>query len=304
MFSCPLDPIRERRTVSRGFTLIELLVVIAIIAILIALLLPAVQQAREAARRSQCSNNLKQFGLALQNYHDTHRVFPPGWIGVTANAPDPHGANGWSWGAFLLPMLEQKPLHQRIDFNAPVQSASLEIRDRALSVFRCPSDTGSETWTINDESFGAPIVSLPTANYIGMFGTQELDDCENVPAGGICSSNGAFFHNRSIKIAEISDGLSQTLMIGERRSSDTLSWHSTWMGIVPAGEEHFVRTLGSADHTPNHPSGHFDDFSSQHPMGVHFVLGDGHVKFISRTISEEVYRNLATRNGREVVTDF
>ena len=121
----------------RGFTLIELLVVIAIIAILIALLLPAVQQAREAARRSQCSNNLKQIGIALHSYHETARCLPPGWIGVSGGVPSANGPNGWGWASHLLPQLEQTPLHRKINFNATVDHASNAlIRDQALPAFR------------------------------------------------------------------------------------------------------------------------------------------------------------------------
>ncbi|MBM4076801.1 MAG: DUF1559 domain-containing protein, partial [Planctomycetes bacterium] len=106
-----------KRKPNRGFTLIELLVVIAIIAVLISLLLPAVQQAREAARRTQCRNNLKQIGLALHNYHDSFTAIPPGWIGVTANVPDIEGTNGFSWAVFLLPSMDQGNLYNRINFN-------------------------------------------------------------------------------------------------------------------------------------------------------------------------------------------
>ncbi len=113
----------KRCRIQQGFTLIELLVVIAMIAILIALLLPAVQQAREAARRTQNRNNLKQIGIALHNYHETASMFPPGWIGVTGTRPDVAGRSGFGWAAFILPMLEQQPLHRRIEFSSSIMSA-------------------------------------------------------------------------------------------------------------------------------------------------------------------------------------
>ena len=137
----------------RGFTLIELLVVIAIIAILIALLLPAVQQAREAARRSVCQNNLKQIGLALHNYHDVHRTFPPGWIGVESGVVNFEGESGFGWGAFILPYVDQAPLYQSFDFDeSMVHAMNLSKLKQTLSVYLCPSDPKQDTWKITDHS--------------------------------------------------------------------------------------------------------------------------------------------------------
>ena len=141
-----------KRHLSRGFTLIELLVVIAIIAILIALLLPAVQQAREAARRTQCRNNLKQIGLALHNYHDTFRLFPPGVIRDGQN-----NSEAWGWTVFILPFLEQANLYNQLDPDTyrlrdllaglnptyPAPTANAAILQNPLSVFICPSDPNS-----------------------------------------------------------------------------------------------------------------------------------------------------------------
>lgn len=303
------DHPRDRipKAAQRGFTLIELLVVIAIIAILIALLLPAVQQAREAARRSQCQNNLKQVGLALHNYIETSNCLPPGWIGVTAGAPDPHGDNGWGWASFILPQMEQRTVYNQIDFRSPIGSAAnAPIRSRTIPGYRCPSDSSNETWTINEEASGTPLFDLSSANYVGSFGTAELDDCESVPPGQICRGNGTFHHNQPVRLRDLTDGTSLTILVGERRTNTSAAppWHSTWVGIIPNGEEHFPRILGSADHTPNHPASHFDDFSSHHAQGVHFLMGDGRVKFLSTNISTEIYQALATRDGREVITDF
>ena len=112
----------RRNAVARGFTLVELLVVIAIIAVLIALLLPAVQQAREAARRTQCKNNLKQIGLALHNYHDNYNALPPGWIGVTNGGPDIYGLNGWGWASRILPQIDQSPLYNQLNFLVKIEA--------------------------------------------------------------------------------------------------------------------------------------------------------------------------------------
>ena len=290
----------------RGFTLIELLVVIAIIAILIALLLPAVQQARESARKSQCQNNLKQLGIAFHSYHEIAKCLPPGWLGVTAGAPNVVGPSGWGWAAHLLRQLENSTLHRQINFNATVDHASnAAIRDKALPVFRCPSDASPDLWTLNDAT-GNPIVSLPTANYVGSFGTTDLDNVTTTPPGTLFLGDGVFGHNKPTRFTDIVDGLSNTFLVGEHRTNTTTApeWHSTWLGVIPAGQNAFVRILGVSDHTPNHPAAHLDDFSSAHPQGVHFLMGDGRVKFLGSTISTPVFQALTTKAGRETLTNF
>ena len=288
----------------RGFTLIELLVVIAIVAVLIALLLPAVQQAREAARRSQCQNNLKQIGLALHNYHDTNQCFPPGWIGITANQPDVNGLNGWGWASKLLHKMDQQALYHQINFKLGITDpANAAILTNVLPMFRCPSDPSSNLWVLKDD-MGNPVATLPTANYAGNFGSGGLDDCEITPLGTTCLGNGVMMHNRAIRLRDITDGTSTTLMIGEHKTREDLDWHSTWTGVVAGGEEPYQRILGVTDHVPNSPANHIDDFASHHTTGSFFLMGDGHVKLITSNIDESVYKKLATRGGNEVVGDF
>lgn len=307
------------RTSRRGFTLIELLVVIAIIAILIALLLPAVQQAREAARRSQCVNNLKQVGLALHNYHDTFAVFPPGWIGASAGTHDTDGPSGFSWAAHILPYLDQAPLYNRLNFNtscfaSPANDAALQ---GVLSVFRCPSDPSSNLWQMTEEGNpGNILATLPTANYVASFGTEGYEDlCEPGVMPGFpnaqCAGDGMFFHNGKVSMRDLTDGSSNTLMVGEHRT-DTRpailsvgpAWHSTWVGYVAGGEEAAARFLGVSDHTPNHPSLHVDDYHSWHTGGVHLLMGDGRVRFVTENIDLGLFRGIATRRGGEVTGEW
>ncbi len=297
---------RAVRRSSSGFTLIELLVVIAIIAILISLLLPAVQQAREAARRSQCRNNLKQLGLAVHNYHDQFSMLPPGWIGVNAvGQPDTEGLNGWAWGTRLLPNLDQAPMYGRINFSLSVADPAHSALIRSsLPTFRCPSDVGPAEWTILSEADGSSLATLASANYVGVFGTTDIDACEGVPAPFQCRGDGALFHNSRLPFSNFTDGLSSTLILGEHRTNEQLDWHSTWAGFIPEGEEAAVRFLGTCDHTPNSPSNHIDDFSSLHVGGAHFTLGDGAVRFVSTNIDLRLYQSLATRAGNEPTGDF
>jgi prepilin-type N-terminal cleavage/methylation domain-containing protein len=289
----------------RGFTLIELLVVIAIVGILVALLLPAVQQAREAARRTQCRNNLKQIGLALHNYHDTHNTFPPGWIGLTAGAHDIEGINGLAWGVFLLPYLDQGPLYNQFNFSLGIlDPVHDQVRVQVLPVFRCPSDFGEPTWQIEEEANpGTVITRLSTANYVGAFGTTGLEDCESGIGltNGQCRGNGSLFHNGKVSLRDYTDGTSNTFVCGERKS---IAGYSTWVGVVPEGEEAMARILGVADHLPNHQPVHLDDFSSHHVGGACFVMGDGAVRFVSENLDEDVYKGLFTRSGGEVPGEF
>jgi prepilin-type N-terminal cleavage/methylation domain-containing protein len=288
----------------RGFTLIELLVVIAIIAILVALILPAVQNAREAARRSQCQNNLKQIGIALHNYHETNNCFPPGWIGMTAGQPDVNGLNGWGWASKLLHRMEQQALYHEIKFNVGVADPlNAPVLTKALPMFRCPSDSSDDRWILKDD-MGNQAAALPTANYVGNFGTDGLDACLSFSPGATCKGDGMLMHNTTIRLGDILDGTSSTLMIGERKTRADLDWHSTWVGVVASGEESFQRVLGVADHVPNSPANHLDDFSSHHATGGHFLLADGRVRMITSVIDESVYKKLATRAGREPVADF
>jgi prepilin-type N-terminal cleavage/methylation domain-containing protein len=165
----------------RGFTLIELLVVMAVIGLLIALIFPAVQAAREAARRTQCRNNLKQIGLALLNYHDSFKVFPPGWIGVTNSQPDPNGPSGLGWSAMILPQIEQYGANVQLNVKLPITNSANEyFQTFPIQIFRCPSDVGPATFVVNPATTPSSNPDLPktfaTTNYIASFGSTPVPE--------------------------------------------------------------------------------------------------------------------------------
>ncbi len=286
-----------------AFTLIELLVVIAIIGILVGMLLPAVQQVREAARRTACANNMKQIGLALHMYHDTQRRLPPGWIAST-----PDGEPGWGWAAVILPYLEGGNLYKKFDLSVPIDDATVEpLRTTVIPTYICPSDPAPNILNLafHDDEFGHPFIHDPPGththqetimvskgNYSGVFGTKEIDDD---PTNG----DGSFFQNSEIRFKHITDGLSNTLLVGERRADIGTV---TWVGVSPAVEHPFARIVGATDHAPNSSVGHFDDFSSAHPAGANFLSADGSVRLINDQIDLPNYQGLATRSGGEIVT--
>ena len=292
----------------RGFTLIELLVVMAIIAVLVGLLLPAVQKVREAANRTKCKNNLKQIGLALHNYHDRMGRFPPGY--KTQLAPDNSDPGpGWGWASFLLADLEQGNLQQQIRFDKDIKDPlNASARVAVLPIFVCPSEIESGTFTVVDAN-GNPLVDVARASYTAMNGVLGVssDSWDN---------NGAFLRNRALKIVDISDGLSNTLFVGERATKMS---SATWTGAVtggvvpaqrypdPAGQlanaeaaSAMVLSHGSRTHIPNDQLVFdADATSSFHTGGVQFLFGDGSVHTITNNIDGLIYEALLTRAGGE-----
>ncbi|MFT5325415.1 MAG: prepilin-type N-terminal cleavage/methylation domain-containing protein [Planctomycetaceae bacterium] len=208
----------------KGFTLIELLVVIAIIAILIALLLPAVQQAREAARRSQCKNNLKQIGLALMNYHNTHRTFCPGVTTATVSVPPATNigtSNYFSWTSQILPFFDQAPLYKKLNFKVhfstatPVSPAvnNAALVSTILTVVRCPSDSGPDQDPAGG-TLGTPAVAnMGTSNYVGNYGIGMPDQHANPRA-----VQGILGANTKVRIRDVKDGMSNVILVAERRN--------------------------------------------------------------------------------------
>jgi type II secretory pathway pseudopilin PulG len=190
---------------------VELLVVIAMIGLLIALLLAAVQAAREAARRTSCRNNLKQLGLALHMHHDAHQQLPPGWQAFAAPGsatPDPEGVPGWGWAAHILGRMEQDGLSETIRLNVAIDDPPHAApRIKKLDVFRCPSDPRVEdVFTLDAEDGSGPLLDLARANYVGMFGTTELEDCEGLGSQQ-CLGDGPLYHNSKTNFRELLDRL-------------------------------------------------------------------------------------------------
>lgn len=288
----------------RGFTLVELLVVIAIIGILIGMLLPAVQQVREAARRIQCANNIRQIGLGIANYESAFEVFPPGWSTDNVNV----GTPGWGWSALILPQMEAQNLQNQIDFRIPISdpfhTATIE---NSLPVYLCPSDPASPVVDLNtpvveadedeDElTFPTPQSTLGPllvgrSNYSGVFGSIEVTE-------GPTAGNGAFFANSETSHRDFQDGTSNTIVVGERSN---LLGSVSWVGVVPAVDDALARIVGVADNPPNQGV-HFEDFASYHSGGINVVLGDGSTHFLSDTISPDLFQALSTLNGGEVAS--
>jgi prepilin-type N-terminal cleavage/methylation domain-containing protein/prepilin-type processing-associated H-X9-DG protein len=290
----------------RAFTLIELLVVIAIIAVLIGLLLPAVQKTRAAAGRLRCQNHLKQIGIAMHAYHDRENSFPPGYS-TAVNDDDEDLGPGWGWAAYLLDDLEQGNLKGQINFSLDIGApANAAARVQSLSVYLCPSDNPPLTFVP-----GNVTVELASANYVAVFGSPRI-----VEEPG--DADGIFYRNSRTRILAITDGTSNTLMIGER--SARLA-NSSWTGallhsvVIPNSTTTWgegtppVLCLGRVgwgtvddNHTPNNPTNSVEDFSSLHVGGANFLFADGSVHFIRNSIDVTVWHALGTRDGGEPVS--
>ena len=307
-FFVPATPCRAAR---KGFTLVELLVVIAIIGMLVGLLLPAVQQARESARRMQCSSNQRQIGIALHNHALNANCFPSAWKGYDGKTPCPFGAPGWGWAAQILPYLEQQNLQNLCNLEVSVSDpVNADARSTFLTVFSCPTDPAPMKAFPLDESGiedhehaayhagGVGEDSYGTASYVASLGTTAIHEAKE---GTTFKGNGAFYHNSKLTPASFRDGLSNTLFCGERACEKL--HYSTWVGMPP-GDECFPALVVGTFEEGFKNTGEEHGFSSQHPSGANFLCGDGSVHFISMGIDETTIKALATRSGQEVVAGF
>jgi prepilin-type N-terminal cleavage/methylation domain-containing protein/prepilin-type processing-associated H-X9-DG protein len=290
----------------RGFTLIELLIVITVIAVLIGLLLPAIQKVRESAARAQCANNLKQIGLACQGYHDAQGSLPPGY---TATAAYPDTTPGWGWAAYLLPHLEQDNLYRQLNFNAPVQN-SAAVRT-VVKVYLCPSDTPPSSAFAVTDAVGNTLMMAAPSSYAATVGqdASEVDDPEG---------DGVFYRNSKVRMTDIKDGTSQTVMVGDRAWSQT---RGVWAGApnnaitIPGDRNAWPNATGPAQalvlvhnnwvNITTDADGGLDDFSSAHPGGVNLLFADGSVHFVASITVDGPQRRafwaLGTRAGGDSV---
>jgi prepilin-type N-terminal cleavage/methylation domain-containing protein len=289
-----------------GFTLVELLVVIAIIGILVALLLPAVQAAREAARRMSCNNNLKQVGLALHNYHDTYKTFPNGWLRVAGGGAANNNMNLWGWSALILPFMEQESLHSQLGVGAnrledlaaaayAANGSNMGLLSQPVASFRCPSDTGPDSNTNRDRFSWADDVNSgrpATSNYVGVNDSWRTDN-----GTGPQAERGLFREPTSNSFRDIIDGTSNVIVVGERKWLTKMdngnlytSGAANLFGVRRRNDQtHRGDQVGCGcpgiNFAVNANNGRSrQGFSSQHPGGALFTLGDGSVRFISETI--------------------
>lgn len=322
---------------SRGFTLIELLVVIAIIAVLIALLLPAVQQAREAARRSQCKNNLKQLVLAWHNYESTARVLPTNWGDNNFNA---EGSRSRSWMIMLLPFIDQGNLYNRINFSQPMGNSTtnvttnpnFSVAQTVLAAYNCPTDAGNKglmAGRTNIPTNVAPTAApasttfVAASNYKACAGNnwqwgaaafqRNATSGRNAPSrDGLNLGNGVLCRGaitgaavaQPTRLRDILDGTTNTFGIGEalpeRCAHATWYWfnHTTATCAIPLNYYKKTLSITPADWGNNY------SFASAHDGGGHFAMCDGSVRFVTENVSMSVYYNLASIDGGETVGDY
>ncbi len=318
---CKFYPLRN--PARRGFTLVELLVVIAIIGILVGLLLPAVQAAREAARRMQCSNNLKQLALSLHNYESAHKTFPPGAIlprlpAMTVYPPTGSGSNpartaGYTWSSFILPFIEQTAIYNATVGVQPVMGRTVVdpvtrlMLQTKIAGFRCPSDTGPDLneapseshfrfgltnagsdWYV-DGAVAGPRVPLATSNYVAMHHHRAHEF-----ANGMHVFSGGFGQQIATKFAAISDGTSNTICLGERayKVGNVMMHAALWGGCAAAYHDDCIDDAWATARSPINPIqtaiyGTFarqQALSSNHSGGVRVALFDGSVRFLSQNI--------------------
>lgn len=307
----------------RGFTLIELLVVIAIIAILIALLLPAVQQAREAARRSQCKNNMKQLGLAFHNYHDNFTMLPTGYFS--------NGGYITGWAARVLPYIDQAPRYNAIGtlgeltnlmpyrFTTSPHNGDSNLFTDPIPVFVCPSSEIGERALDFSSSWGGNPGNDASLHYRGNAGSVDVGFVNGSNSSRHYTTSGVLYPRHTTRFRDITDGLTNTFLLGELSSyigwsgskggwDDIVPW--TWATYAygsPAGADGYLMIdtkmaqypIGSGNH-----SQYGVGWRSQHVGGTHMLLCDGSVRFLSASMSLDLIKSLATRATGEVVGEF
>jgi prepilin-type processing-associated H-X9-DG protein len=269
-------------------TVLELLVVLAVITTLASLLLPAIQAAREAARNVECQDHLRQIGVALHAHHDQHRALPAGWH---ANAD---GETAFGWAPYLLPELEETGLFTLINFQSPKDSSTAIIATTP-ALFVCPSDDAEPRFDLykelgTDGEFGQDsknlLVTLPEANYVGVFGVSDPDSAHD----GV--GEGPFIKNVAFRFPQITRGLGKVMFIAERTARKL---PSTWVGVYLSGEDANSRIVGSADQGPNRSDADESELDSRHPGRTNFLWGDGRVQAVADDVDRIIYQDAARR---------
>ena len=311
------------RARNRGFSLLELLATLGIVGVLATLALPAVQQTRAAAWRTQCTGHLHQIGVAFANYNATHGTLPPGYVSTFNAATLADEGPGWGWAALLLPYAESAALHDELNFSRHVEHReNATARVVPVASYLCPADRMPRSWMAAHRELLVgpggrtsvvvqPIAAVAGANYVGVYGTGEPG-----PAG-----DGVLFRNSRVRYADIADGLSRTAFAGERgvALNSGQGW-ATWVG-APYG----ATLLANGGGDPDSPSGGWwveaacgmvlghsgegrgagdaagdpNQFFSPHGRGAYFVFGDGHVAWAPNEMDYLTYRAMTTRAGGE-----
>ena len=303
-----------------GFTLVELLVVIAIIGILVAMLLPAIQAAREAARRTQCNNHFKQVGVSLHNYHSAFSRFPPSFIHwhdsacsqSQSNAAGVFQYTGWGWGAFLLPYIEQQEIHDMITFETPGYVGTTSSREAGIipiETYLCPSDP--QGFELLSCCTMVPLPGYTDKEDVGKSNMAATADSEDYSCDGHepdedpLTADGVMFNQSETRIKDVRDGTSKTLLIGEITGGEKGSNEGRFW--TAHGYEDTAEGINGPFSMPGgNPSYDFKQsgFSSYHPAGCHFTFTDGSVHFLNEDMDQAVLAGLTTRSGRESVGEY
>jgi prepilin-type N-terminal cleavage/methylation domain-containing protein/prepilin-type processing-associated H-X9-DG protein len=282
----------------QGFTLVELLVVITIIGILVSLMLPAVQAARETGRLIQCQNNLKQYGLALQNYHEENNSFPIGNASNFTPVTNPINPDRWyGFQAALLPYLEEQNVYLLVDYGyngdcfqmANSVSPDKDPGNRCALVDQCPDDPNKGKIWFAYPGYGHHACT----NYLGMMGTSDS------------ANDGILFSGNSVSLAQVTDGASNTIIMGERGTPDDLLYGWPYCGYGDGtgdGDNLCSSQLGLCPGLPD--ENHVFHFWSYHTNGAVFLMADGSVKYLNYNINFSTFQALSTRAGGEVVGAF
>ncbi len=271
----------------RGVTVLELLVVVSSVTLLASILFPAVHAARESTRNLECTNNLRQIGLALHKYHETFESLPAGW------KCEPSRRTAYGWASRILTEVAEPSLAAQIELAKPLDEIPSSVRATTPVVYVCPSDLGEPDFPLYAEigrhdqhaqESTQVLVKLPRANYLGVFGTTDPDDVEGA------SGDGTFVQRHGRQFKDMTRGLGNIVVVGERT---TRKLPSTWLGTMTAGEDANSRLVGFAQKGPNLDDADECEFDSRHAAHVNFLWADGHASGVQNDIDRKLYQSQA-----------